>query len=103
MSCNGSNEFFIIYTSVSVLVGIVDHLVNLLGSESLAHHVTHSLEVLRPEAVGSIGIEGFVELLEGGLGGVFGLPKYLYECFEIELFGGGACLHDIHDVLGLTL
>ena len=62
---NGSRKLIETDSAISIFIGIVDHLVNLLGSELFAHELAHFLEVLSAEAARASWVEDLIELLEG--------------------------------------
>lgn len=103
MSGDGGHKLLIADSSISVLVSIVDHLVNLLGSESLTNQFAHLLELVRAEAVGVVGIEHFVELLETGFGLGFTLAEDFNESLEVEFISSGGGLNNANDVPGISL
>ena len=61
---DGGNEFFKVNSSISVLISIINHLINLLRSESLSNHFANLFEIFRSKAVSSIGIKNFIDLLK---------------------------------------
>lgn len=100
---NGSHKLIEADSTISIFIGIVDHLVNLLGSELFAHLLAHFLEVLSAEAARAGWVEDLIELLEGCLGLCFGLAENLDECCEVELFGSGGGLHNGDDIFSFAL
>ena len=59
-SGDNSNKFFVADSSISILIGIINHLINFGWGESFSNGVTDSLKVFRAEAVCSLGIKYFV-------------------------------------------
>ena len=97
------DKFFVADSSIAVLVGIVDHLVDLSGGEPFSDGVADSLEVFRAEGVGALGVEDLIKLLEGLLGGGLTLTEDGEEGGEVEFLSIGVGLHDGDDVGSLAL
>ena len=97
------DKFFVADSSIAVLVGIVDHLVDFSGGEPFSNGVAHSLEVFRTEGVGALGVEDLIELLEGLLRRGLILAEDGEEGAEVELLSIGVGLHNGDDVGSLAL
>ena len=104
LSCHDWHKFFIVDESISVLVGVIDHLINFCGWERLSHTGCHSLEVLRAKGSGSIGIKDFEKLVQGGFWiSVSTKSEDLEEGGEINLFGSGVVVDNGEDLLSLIV
>ena len=97
------NKLLVAYSSISVSVGEINHLVNFGGREVLSNAGGHLLEVLGSEAAGAPGVEEFIELLEGGFGLAVAESEDFQEEGEIDLFGGGVVGNDVEDLFGLLV
>ena len=96
------NEFFVVDSSITIFIGIVDHLINLSSWEGLANAWGDFLEVFWAEAAGSVGVKGFVEGLERGFGiAISTKSEDLKEEGEIDLLGTSCVLDNGEDLLGL--
>ena len=103
LSGDDCNELFIADASISVLIGIVNHLVDIGGGEVLAHTSCHLLEILRAEAASASDVKGFVELLEGGLGLTVTKAEDVEEEGEVNFLGSAVVADDVQDLLGLVI
>ena len=101
-SSDDCTEFFVVDQSVAILVGIVNHLVDLSRREALTNCVTDSLEIFRAEGLGSIA-EHVEHLLEGLFAGFFLLAEDGKESTEVKFFGVGISLHNANNVGCLAL
>ena len=101
-SGDDSNEFFVTDSSITILVSIVDHLINFSWGESFSNRVTNSFEVFWAEGVGSFGIKNFIKLLKRLLRGLFILSEDGKESAEVEFFSISVGLDDSDDICGLA-
>ena len=60
-----SNEFFITDSSITILIGVIDHLINFGSWETFTDWCCNFFKVFRSEWSSSVWIKYFVELLEG--------------------------------------
>lgn len=98
------HEFFVVNGSVSVLIGVVDHLVDLAAGEVLAHAGGHILELLRAEGAGAGGVEGLEDGLEGGLVvGISSEAEDVEEGGEVDVSLVPCVVDDGEDLRGLSL
>ena len=65
--CSGHHgyEFFIADSSITILVGVVDHLINFGRAEAFSDLVADSFEIFRSKAVGSLRIKHVIEFFKG--------------------------------------
>ena len=103
LSGDNGDELFVVDSSVSVLISIVDHLINFLGSESLTDGLSNLLELFRAEAVGSVEIEDLIKFPQRSLSGVLWDTEDLQESGEVEFLSIGVGLHNGDDGLGIIL
>ena len=89
--------------SVAVLVGVLDHLVDLGGGEVLPDGCGHLLELLGSEGSGAGGVEGLEDGLEGSLGGAVAEAEDVEEGAEVEVAGDAGGVDDVEDLGGLAL
>ena len=66
-----SHEFIKVDSSVVVLVGIFNHLINLSRGEVLVYTGGNLLELLSSESSTACGVKGLKDSSEGGLAGIF--------------------------------
>ena len=89
--------------SVAVLVGVLNHLVDLGGGEVLPDGCGHLLKLLGPEGSGAGGVEGLKDGLEGSLGGAVAEAEDVEEGAEVEVAGDAGGVDDVEDLGGLAL
>lgn len=98
------DEFFVVNGSVSVLIGVVDHLVDLAAGEVLANAGGNLLELLRAEGAGAGGVESLEDGLEGGLVvGISSESEDVEEGSEVNVSLVSCIVDDGEDLSGLSL
>lgn len=101
---NHVDELVEVDDSVSVLIGVLDHLIDLSGGEVLADRGSDLLELLRAEGSGAGCVEGLEDSLESGLArGVSAEAEDVEEGAEVELSGDSRGVDDGEDLSGLLL
>ncbi len=97
------DEFVVVDDSVSVLVSIVDHLVDFSNWEVLSNALSDLLEFFWTESALLLDVEIFEELTQWGFAGSVSTESEDFEeGTEVHLFSVGWGLNDTDDLLGLV-
>ena len=101
---DGGDELLVVNDAVSVLVGELDHLVDLSGREVLSDGSRDLLELLGSEGAAAGGVEGLEDSLKGAFAaGVAAEAEDVDEGAEVELASDAGGVHDRQDLAGLVL
>ena len=102
--CHHCHKLFVAYFSISILVSVVDHLVNLCCWKCLSNACCDLFELFRSKCTSSLWIKHFEQLVERGLWiSVSAKSEDFKEGGKIILVGIGMGVNDGQNLLGLLI
>ena len=102
-SSHSCNKLFIVNSSISVLVSIINHLINLLRCKSFSNWFCNFFEFISAKATSSVEIKNLIKFPQRGFSCGFRLTKDLKESSKIKFFGCGLRLNNIDNSFSFVL